>query len=201
MKMTEFRVPERYQPLDSDPGDPPYLKAYGYRTPGALCLVKCVPFGSRYAMPYGRPREVIDGIHDDLGDDQGLIEVETGRTKAGRRFLYSVVKTFHERPAGVQYCLTMHVDYKGYAFQAQGFFEERGTTGIRDAMVFTMLSNEGKVQITEDGIQGWNADPYDPGYIRGNRMNCSERKEYDSLFPDHALSETRRFAAELTELN
>ena len=22
MKMTEFRVPERYQPLDSDPGDP-----------------------------------------------------------------------------------------------------------------------------------------------------------------------------------
>ena len=32
-------------------------------------------------------------------------------------------------------------------------------------------------------------------------MNCSERKEYDELFPEHPLSELRKFVTEVVELN
>ncbi len=200
MNIYAIKLPERYKLLDPDPEDPPFMKAYGWQTSGALCFVKSLPFGTKYAMPYDDPQAVIDGIHKELGDDQGLIMVEHGTTADGHRYIYSVVKTYHA-PGGVQYCLTMHVDYKKYAFQVQGFFDEWGTTGVRDAMVYAMLANEGKVEATEDGIKGWNADPYDTAYTHGNRMNCSERKEYDELFPDHPLSEARRFAAALISLN
>ena len=93
------------------------------------------------------------------------------------------------------------MEYSEHAVQVEGFFDEMGTTGARDAMVYAMLSKEGKVRVTESGIDGWNADPYDPDYMNGNRMNCSERKEYDKLFPEHPLSEMRRFVRELAELN
>ena len=35
----------------------------------------------------------------------------------------------------------------------------------------------------------------------GNMMNLSERREYDELFPNHPLSETRRFVTEVIGLN
>ena len=68
-------------------------------------------------------------------------------------------------------------------------------------MVYSMMANEGLVKHTEDGIEGWAADPYDAEYDRGIPMNCSEKKEYDSQFPQHPLSEARRFIAELINLN
>ncbi len=200
MNVANVKMPARYQLLDSMPEDPPFLKVYGYQTDGALCSVKCMPFRAENAMPYENPRAVIDGIHEALGEDQGLIEVESDVTAAGRRFLYSVVKTL-QKPDGVQYCLTMHLDYMNYAFQIQGFFDETGRTGVRDTMVYLLLSKEGAVRITEDGIEGWCADPYDPVYKRGCLMNCSERKSFDKEFPQHPLTELRRFVKELADLN
>lgn len=200
MGIPELMMPERYELLKPLPEDPPYSRAFGFQTPGALCYVLTRPIPAGKAMPYGDPQPVIDGIHSALADDQGLIAVEKGETKAGCRFIYSIVKSMNE-PGGVQYCLTMHVEYPECAVMVQGFFDEAGTTGIRDAMVYAMLSNEGKVRATENGIEGWNEDPFDPNYTHGNRMNCSEHEQYDGLFPDHPLSEMRRFAAELAELN
>lgn len=200
MKIPEMIMPERYELLKSVPEDPPYTRSFGFQTPGALCYVVTRPIPAGSAMPFDAPRSVIDGIHHALADDQGLIAVEKGRTKAGRRFIWSIVKSLKE-PSGVQYCLTMHVEYEECAVLVQGFFDEMGTTGFRDTMVYAMLSNEGKVRATGNGIEGWNEDPYDPEYTHGNRMNCSEHEKYDELFPDHPLSEMRRFAAELAELN
>ena len=200
MMIPEMMMPERYELLKPLPEDPPYTRAFGYQTSGALCYVMTRPIPAAQAMPYDDPQSVIDGIHAVLADDQGLIAVEKGVTKAGRRFIYSIVKSLNETH-GVQYCLTLHAEYPECAVLIQGFFDEAGTTGMRDAMVYAMLSNEGKVKATENGIEGWNEDPCDPEYKKGNCMNCSERMEYDALFPDHPLSEARRFVAELTELN
>ncbi len=200
MKIPEMILPERYELLKSLPEDPPYSRSFGFQTPGALCYVITRPIPTGSAMPYDNPHSVIDGIHQALADDQGLIMVEKGETKTGHRFIYSIVKSL-KKPSGVQYCLTMHVEYEECAVLIHGFFDEMGTTGIRDAMVYAMLSNEGKVKTTENGIEGWNEDPFNPEYMRGNRMNCSERKEYDGLFPQHPLSEMRKFTAELAELN
>ena len=200
MKIPGIVMPERYELLKPVPEDPPYTRSFGFQTPGALCYVITRPIPAGSAMPYDDPRSVIDGIHQALADNQGLIAVEKGETKGGRRYIYSIVKTLKE-PSGVQYCLTMHVEYEECAVLVQGFFDEMGTTGFRDTMVYAMLSNEGKVRETEDGIEGWNEDPYDPEYMHGNRMNCSEHERYDELFPKHPLSQMRMFAEELAELN
>ena len=200
MTIPEMTMPERYRKMKSRPEDPPYSRPYGYETPGAGCFVMVCPIPAGSAMPYENPRVVIDGIHRQMGENQGLIAVEAGRTNSGRRFLYSVVKTLL-KPHGAQYCLTMHVEHGTSAVQIQGFFDELGTTGTRDAMVYIMLEKQNLVKVTEEGIAGWTADPYDPGYTRGSLMNCSERKQYDAAFPQHPLSELRRFAAEVIGLN
>ncbi len=200
MKNLGVIMPARFRKMNSMPDDPPHSSAYGFETPDTGAFVMVCPMASEQAMPFGSPQSVIDGIHVALGENQGLIEVETGKTNAGRRFVYSVVKTLRERH-GVQYCMTMHMDYGDCAVQVQGFFDELGTTGARDSMVFVLLEQQGTVRITENGIEGWNADPYDPEYNHGCLMNRSEEKGFDEHFPRHPLSEARRFAGELISLN
>lgn len=201
MKFPELKIPVRFEQVDSMPDDPPNSRAYCYGNSGAGCFALIYPVPANQAMPYANPQAVIDGIHRTLGDDQGLIEVENGVTASGRRYLYSIVKTL-KKPSGVQYCLRMNIEYPECAMEAWAFFDEMGTTGLRDSMILSeLLTRQGPVKITENGLEGWCVDPYDPGYTRGVRMNCSERKEYDAQFPQHPLSEMRRFAAELAELN
>ncbi len=200
MKFPEVVMPARFLKMNSMPEDPPYSNAYGFETPDTGAFAMIYPIPPDNAMPYDNPQSVIVGIHRALGENQGLIEVETGKTKTGCRYLYSVVKTLREAH-GVQYCMTMHIDYGECAVQVQGFFDELGTTGVRDTMVFVRLEQQGTVKTTKEGIEGWNADPYDPEYRYGCLMNRSEEKRFDELFPHHPLSEARRFVTELAELN
>ncbi len=151
----EVAMPSWFREMNPMPEDPPDSEVYGYETPEAGCFVMCRPIPPEHAMPYDAPQAVIDGIHRELGDDQGLIEVEGGRTGAGRRYLYSIVKTLNHSYGGVQYCMTMHIEYPECAVQVQGFFDELGTTGVRDCMVYTLLSQEGTVRTTDEGIEGW----------------------------------------------
>ena len=200
MMIPEVIMPSWFRKMNSMPEDPPYSKAYGYETPEAGCFVMTQPVSTEYAMPYDHPQMVIDGIHRDLGENQGLIEVEGGMTGSGRRYLYSIVKTLNQ-PSGVQYCTTMHIEFPDCAVQVQGFFDELGTTGVRDSLVYVLLSQDGVVKATDDGLEGWSADPYDAAYKHGVCMNCSEEKKFDAQFPQHPLSEARRFVAELVGLN
>ena len=200
MKIPAVKMPRRYKKVDSLPNDPPYSAAYAYRTPGAECFALAYPVPETQAMPFDDPRQVIHGIHDALGEDQGLIEVENGVTAAGRPFIYSIVKTL-QKQGGVQYYLRMNIRHSHCVLQVQAFFDEMGTTGVRDSMVYLLLSRQGSVRTTENGLEGWSEDPYDPNYTRGVCMNRAERKEYDSQFPNHPLSEMRTFAAELITLN
>ena len=201
MMIPEVAMPSWFRKMNPMPEDPPNSEVYGYETSGAGCFVMCRPIPPEHAMPYDDPQAVIDGIHRELGDNQGLIEVERGKTGAGRRYLYSIVKTLQQSYGGVQYCMTMHIEYPECAVQVQGFFDELGSTGLRDCMVYNLLSQEGAGRTTDDGIESWCADPYDPGYTRGTLMNCSEKKGFDAQFPQHPLSEARRFVTELIALN
>ena len=82
--------------------------------------------------------------------------------------------------------------------QLQGFFEEIGTTGMRDSLVFAALQNEGKIA---DDLNGWMQDPYDSSYEKGVRMNLSEKKEMDESFPEHPLSMARSLVQFINENN
>ena len=80
MMIPEMIMPERYELLKSLPEDPPYTRSFGFQTPGALCYVITRPIPAGSAMPFDDSRSVIDGIHQALADDQGLIAVEKGKT-------------------------------------------------------------------------------------------------------------------------
>ena len=200
MKITDLNMPAWMRKMDSVSVDPVDSVPYGYETPNAGCFVLARAVPLEHSLVSAGKQAIIDGLHRTLHDDQGLIEVEEGKTAAGRRYLYSVVKTL-KQPSGVQYTLILDLDDADCSVTVHGTFDEKGTTGFRDSMVFAMLSNGGKVEVTEDGIKGWNADPYDPEYLKGSLMNCSETREYDTVFPLHPLSVLRQFVTELVELN
>jgi len=84
------------------------------------------------------------------------------------------------------------------AIHLQGFFDEIGTTGIRDTMIYELYRKEGKLS---DNTAEWMQDPYDDGYMKGIRMNLSEKEEFDKSFPEHPLSMARELVTYLCENN
>lgn len=76
---------------------------------------------------------------------------------------------------------------------------ERGTTGVREAVVTDILLKAGKMTI-EDYERSWASDPYDPSYRGVDRSVLrfvSDDERYDELFPEHPLSKVRRVLATL----
>jgi len=72
---------------------------------------------------------------------------------------------------------------------------ERGTTGVREAIVTANLINEGKLASSEDYRNLWARDPYDPEYHGVDRSVLhfiSDDASYDEQFPDHPLTTVRR---------
>ena len=183
-------VPVEYQQVDSMPEDPVGSVPLMVDTDISTAFVMLYMMPAEYAMPFGSPRAVIDGIHEALGDDQGLVEVTGGETPSGNPYLLSIVKTKTGQP-GVQYGLTMDVGVGAAAVHVQGFFDEKGVTGVRAAAVFAMLRNKGEVG---PDMQGWSGDPYDDSYKRGFLKNISEGEEFDEMFPEDPLSMARAFA-------
>ena len=76
---------------------------------------------------------------------------------------------------------------------------ERGTTGVREAVVTADLMQKGLLTI-EDYERSWAQDPYDPAYRGADRRVLrfvSDDDCYDERFPDHPLSNVRRVLADL----
>ncbi len=186
-------LPDAYQKLDSLPGDAPGSVVVGMETEGARCFLMAEPICLDAAMPFDDDAPIIDGIHEALDDEQGLVEVEHGVCESGHPYVYSIVKTALE-PAGVQYAFTFQVKAEEVVISIKGFFDEVGTTGARDAMVYSHYRIRGSKE-------PWTLDPYDPERTTGNLMNLSERAEYDAAFPGHPLSLVRGFVAYVVENN
>jgi hypothetical protein len=76
---------------------------------------------------------------------------------------------------------------------------ERGTTGVREAIVTTDLFNAGLLSI-ESYEQSWARDPYDPTYAAVDaRMlrYISDDDKFDSRFPEHPLTQVREVLTSL----
>ena len=70
---------------------------------------------------------------------------------------------------------------------------ERGTTGIREAMVTQELLAAGEMTI-DDYETKFSGDPYDPSYAGVERSLLrflSDDARYDARFPDHPLTKVR----------
>lgn len=64
---------------------------------------------------------------------------------------------------------------------------EGGPTGIRDNFMMHPICDITNLDMSK--LMGfYRKDPYDKDFMEGNRMNLSERAEFDYLFPFHPLS-------------
>lgn len=191
-------IPTDFQRIKTLPEDPANAVAYAKATQSSNMFLMIFPIENQKAMPYGDEKTVIDGIHGALAEDQGLVEVKSGMTSAQKRYIYSVVKS-KLQPSGIQYILTMHIDAGSHTVNIQLNCDETGMTGIRDTAIMNKMINEGK--ITPPAMEGWFSDPYDDNYKKGLLRNESEKPEYDALFPQHPLSETRNLIKYIIENN
>ncbi len=187
-------IPDYYQVVDSIPDDPPASTPIMTQTSMGTAFVLLYPMPSEHAMPPGDARSMIDGVRASLADDQGIVQVENGRTHKGMPFTFSIVKT-RIKERGLQYGLTLDVGVGDHAIRVQGFFDEGPTTGVRAAATYSLLRDKGIIDA--DG-GNWMADPYDPTVRHGFLANLGESPEFDDLFPEHPLSLARSMIAQIS---
>ena len=185
-------IPGYYQKVDSMPGDPENSVPYEVQTPNAGCIAFISAVDVSKALPR-KQEELIGGIRHFLADNQGIIEVVTEKD-----YVYSIVKNLR-KPSGVQYILTYQKFCGNLIVEIQAFFEENGTTGIRESMVYAVLHNEKLIGDEKKPLAGWTKDPYDENVKTGALMNISEQEQFDEKFPGFPLSMCRDFIKCVTE--
>jgi len=124
-----------------------------------------------------------------------MIEVReaTGRLGAEVRLIYKRL----EKPA---YVFTGILLIPSQSHMWTVVDEERGTTGVREAVITAELMNAGELT-WQDYERKWAHDPYDPDYRgvdRGVLRFFSDDELFDERFPDHPLSKIRRVLTDLS---
>jgi hypothetical protein len=130
-----------------------------------------------------------------VAHDGGLIQTDLIDLKT-----YSVIKTIFkipQDPMGITYLASLTIPFKNCSYVVKIQAAEVGTTGMRDTLVTNELLTAGKISFGEDGFENWFADPYDPSFKEGTRMNLSEEIAYDAMFPEHPLSQARSLIARI----
>ena len=189
-------VPDAYKPLPRKPDDPEWITGFALHTGNADIFIAVHPLDPDIELPYDAPDGLAGSIRARLPEGHAIVEAGSGATDAGKRYAYCITKQLRE-PSGVQYNLVFQIEQTDGPANVRGFFNEVGTTGVRDAMVFELRARElGGMQKAADG---WMRDPYDPNLTEGFLKNGSEDSEYDAMFPAHPLSEARRLVSFIVE--
>lgn len=198
-KKTSVVLPSKYEKiqkkLPSDMGLPKDAVAYGMANENTNALLICFQVSEESSMDFDDPEGIINSLHEDMDEHAGIIEVKSGVTKNGGKYIYHIMKHAtspeNELPIGNTYTINLNIQIGNTIQFVNGSFEECGTTGLRDSMVFAILRNE---NLVKEDFEGWSADPYDKEYQKGFLMNLSEDAKFDEMFSSHPLSEVRRLA-------
>lgn len=185
---SSVKVPDVFVECEVPEGAPQGAVAFRSATAGSQTLLVVSEIPAAAAMPFDNFWLLVDGIHSGLSAEQGLVEANAAKTRAGAMFAYGLIKTKHE-PTGVEYSLTFQLVLDGAIANVQAFFDEAGNTGLRDAFVYSRLQREGEAALLEN----WSYDPYDEEVTTGFLMTVAEKAEYDFMFPDHPLTTARSF--------
>lgn len=133
--------------------------------------------------------DFVSGARSCLAENQGLVDGRWEPSAAGVPCRSTVVKT-KMRNCGIQYSVTIQLDFGEPIVAMNLFAEENGITGVRDAAIFSSCRDQNLV--AEDGSD-WLVDPFEDKAVDGFPMNLSELRDFDAMFPSHPLSEARRF--------
>ena len=212
-KKETLSVPKDYKQIrkkiPDGVGIPKGALQYAKRTENAYCNLVGFPVTEQETMPFDNPQFVIDSLHKEMGEKEGIIEVKNGETAAGRPYIYNIIKHLDVGPNGepmkMNYIMNLNVRMDNSIQFFNGCFSEEGITGMRDSIgmaIFHKVREQDGIETTEDNIMdGWFRDPYDENYTRGLPKNFSEAEELDEKFPTHPLSEARAFVRFIIENN
>ena len=122
-----------------------------------------------------------------------IIEVEPLRLDGcdGLRVIVKVPQS----PHGMTYVGGLTLPFRDCSWVLKAQCQERGTTGVRDAVILDRRIADVKLP----SLEGWQRDPYEPGFRAPLQRNLSEAEEYDAEFPDHPLSRLRRLLPRLSD--
>lgn len=148
-------------------------------------------------LPTATKVDVLRGFYRDqiVAHNGGLIQTDLIDLKS-----YSVIKTIFkipQKPTGMVYLASLTIPFKKCSYVVKIQAVEAGTTGMRDTLVADKLFKEGKISLGANSFDGWFSDPYNPSIEGGTRMNLAEDMIYDSMFPEHPLSQARSLLAEI----
>ena len=89
--------------------------------------------------------------------------------------------------------MTYQKFFSDFILNIQAYFEEIGTTGIRDTIGYELCRRQHLVGNGDDPFEGWAKDPYDETIKTGALMNLSEMEQFDEQFPGFPLTMCREF--------
>lgn len=154
------------------------------------------------ALAFDNVQTIIDGLHEKMAEDTGLIEAAAGNTVGGKPYAYHITKHALKGMGGIslgtEYLICMNFRLEDGIACLEGSFTESTINGNRNSDIFGKMSMDGSMDFD---LGSWEGDPYDPQYLRGFLMNRSERAEFDEQYPDHPLSRIRKLAAFMVENN
>ncbi|WP_443748621.1 hypothetical protein [Asticcacaulis solisilvae] len=129
-----------------------------------------------------------------IENDLALIETETAQVDG----LPAVRTLFKGRmdPRGFVFMGAYTLPFAASSYVVRVQSEERGTTGMRETMVFMMAGLRDSDPVTRK-IIGWEQDPYEPGRTDAFMRNLADDAKHDAMIPDHPLTKVRTYLAEI----
>lgn len=109
------------------------------------------------------------------GSSAKLVEVTT-MVVGGCAAVRTIIKS-PQQPHGMTYVGSLTLPFRDFSYVFKAQCEERGMTGMREAVLLDKHLREGKVTIEADGGIRGKSNPDDD--------------QYDSIFPQHPLSRLR----------
>ncbi len=205
-KKTEIKMPNNYKKIKGkfpeEMGLPEDAFGYEMVNEGANALIVCFDVDESVSMPFDDNEKIIRNMHEMKNPNEGLVEVNSGETKSGAKYVYVILKHAMMQEDGVfvgtEYTMNVNVRLGSAIKFLNASFMEQGTTGMRDAVVYELLRRDGRVG---ENMEGWSIDPYDESYTEGFLMNASESALYDEMFPLHPLSAERQLIKYIIDNN
>jgi len=123
-----------------------------------------------------------------MKENGGIILCEDIKLSSGIE-LYESIGKIPPESTGMNYMYFLNIrNYnEQLLYQIQIKVHEVGMTGLRDNIFMHPICDLLDIDMGEL-FEKYRQDPYDKTFQEGNRMNLSEREEFDYLFPFHPLS-------------
>ena len=122
------------------------------------------------------------------------IEVDTLELD-GCQAIRSIMK-IQQTPSGWTYVGSITLTFRDFSFVVKAQCEERGTTGMREAIVVDQMLRSGRLK-SDHPQEGWMVIPEDATGKPNLPRSIAEGEEYDHQFQDHPLSRVRRILGQI----